>query len=66
MHLTEVQRAGYLFELVGAEACATVLDRYLRDPSPPSTALQVGVPIEGVEHSDRWRLWINAEVEPDL
>lgn len=65
-HLTEVQRVGYLFELVGEEACAAVLDRYLRDHVPPSTALQVGAPVDGVDHSDRWRLWINATVEPDL
>ena len=42
-----------------------MLERYLSDHVPPSTALQVGAPVEGVEHNDRWRLWINATVEPD-
>ena len=55
-----------LFVLVGAEASAGVLDRYLGDHVPPSTALQVGAPIDGAERKDRWRLWINATVEPDL
>jgi len=65
-HLTEVQRAGYLLEQVDRPDRADVLAQQLEGRRVPATALRPDAPIDGAPRVDRWRLLVNAVVEPDL
>lgn len=65
-HVTEVQRAGYLLELVGREDLAQSLESFLDGEQVQIAPLQPGVGSKAVPRSERWKLAINEHVEPDL
>ena len=58
----EVQRAGYLLQLVGHEALAETIATRRKRPAP----LRPDVDVQGAPFDDRWCLFINEHVEPDL
>lgn len=60
------QRLGYLLELVDASQPAHALDPVVIAAAPAFAALAPGVPMTGASRSHRWRIVINASVEPDL
>lgn len=61
-----IQRLGYLLEKVGAGEKAEPLAVLVSRLSPRFAPLQPGAPVHRKRRNDRWRLLINAEVEPDL
>lgn len=60
------QRLGYLLDQVGASDRAGPLSRYVAASVNDTAALLPGVPAEGASRDARWRLAVNALVEPDL
>lgn len=58
------QRLGYLLELVGAADKVASLKAHVRRNARQVTALLPAAAIHA-SCSDDWRLWINADVEPD-
>lgn len=65
-HVTEVQRAGYLLELVGRVDLAQALESFLDGRQVPIALLRPGAESKGVPKSERWKLALNEHVEPDL
>jgi predicted transcriptional regulator of viral defense system len=61
-----IQRLGYLFEILGDESKATPLAKYVEKIKPLPAALMPGSGIKGAKLNNRWRLYINAKVEPEL
>jgi predicted transcriptional regulator of viral defense system len=61
-----VQRLGYLFELLGDESKAAALAKYIEKIKPLPVALVPGSGIKGSKLNKKWRLYINAKVEPEL
>jgi predicted transcriptional regulator of viral defense system len=60
------QRLGYLLERVGAGQKATSLARYVERTTNETTPLLPGTTITGAQRNSRWRLHVNAEVEPEI
>ena len=60
------QRLGYLLEQVGAVDKTGTLARYVADVVNEKTPLAPGALGDSATHDARWRLVVNAEVEPDL
>lgn len=65
-HVTEVQRAGYLLELTGQDELAEALERFLVDRRVALSPLRPDVASTGAPRSERWKLLVNEQVEPDL
>jgi hypothetical protein len=65
-HVTEIQRAGYLLELVGREELARSLESVLQRRRVSMARLRPGAESKGVPTSRRWKLALNEHVEPDL
>lgn len=65
-HVTEVQRAGFLLELVGREDLAELLERYLDGRRFPTARLRPGAEALGALRSERWKLALNEHVDPEL
>ncbi|HLA26490.1 MAG TPA: type IV toxin-antitoxin system AbiEi family antitoxin [Syntrophales bacterium] len=61
-----VQRLGYLIELVGAPEKAEGIAAYIQERRPVRTPLAPALGIKGARMESRWRVFVNAEVEPDL
>ncbi len=61
-----VQRLGYLIELVGAAEKAGGIAGYVREKRPVRTPLAPALSIKGARTEIRWRVFVNAEVEPDI
>lgn len=59
------QRLGYLLEFVGAGDRTGPLERHVARLSPHVAKLLPGAPAGGAGRSERWRLVLNAEIEPD-
>ena len=59
------QRLGYLLELVGAMDQASGLKNYVRDNARDWTPLVPGRTRKRAKPSEEWRLYVNAEVEPE-
>ena len=59
------QRLGYLLELVDATDMVASLKVHVRRNARQVTALLPAATNEHASRSDDWRLWINADVEPD-
>jgi predicted transcriptional regulator of viral defense system len=66
VQMSIVQRLGYLLERVGVPEVASPLATWVSQRSPRMRALRPGRSSTGSQTDARWRLWINAEVEPDL
>ncbi len=63
--MTSVQRLGFLLELTGHSTLAEPLASQVEEAAPPAAALRVGRSLRGARRDRKWRLGINAEVEPD-
>jgi predicted transcriptional regulator of viral defense system len=61
-----VQRLGYLIELVGAHEKAEGIAGYIQEKRPVRTPLAPAFGIKGARMESRWRVFVNAEVEPDV
>lgn len=59
------QRLGYLLELVGATTSAESLKAYVKDRAKDLAPLLPGAPHGTARHNERWRLYVNAEVEAE-
>lgn len=62
----EVQRVGYLFQLVGREELTRTLSGVLASGRTRPALLRPDADIEGAPFDKRWCLFVNEEVEPDL
>ena len=60
-----VQRLGYLLEVAGANDLAAALAAWVEERRPRHALLEPRRPGGGSRLSERWRLWINADVEVD-
>lgn len=60
------QRLGYLLEQVGAEDKTAPLKAYVRDHVKEYTQLLPGVAKEHATRATAWKLYVNADVEPEL
>ena len=60
------QRLGYLLERLGGPEKAIDLKAYVRARARQSTALLPGAPHENSQRDRGWKLWVNANMEPDL
>jgi predicted transcriptional regulator of viral defense system len=65
-HVSEIQRAGYLLELVGREPLATILEATLEARPVQLVPLLPGPCASDVPRSDRWKLLLNTTVDPEL
>ncbi|MEK7874817.1 MAG: hypothetical protein AAB325_01345, partial [Pseudomonadota bacterium] len=61
-----VQRLGYLLDLVQARRLADPLARWLADQRPGWVRLEPAQRAHKAARDERWRLLINARVEPDV
>ena len=59
------QRLGYLLELVGAGDRTAPLESHVERRAPNLARLLPGAPAGKARRSKRWRLAVNADVEPD-
>lgn len=59
------QRLGYLFELVGREDLAKPLQLFVEQQAKSYAPLRRAAAIAAAKRSARWKLIINAEVEPE-
>ena len=64
--MTSVQRLGFLLELTGRATLAEPLADRVKEAKPPVAPLRTGRPLRGARRDRKWRLGVNAEVEPDL
>ncbi len=60
------QRLGYLLELVGAKGKTELLAAHVKATVNETAPLLTGANVAGAARSPRWKLAINAEVEPEL
>jgi hypothetical protein len=66
IELPHVQRLGYLLDLVQARRLADPLARWLADQRPGWVRLELARRAHKAARDERWRLLINARVEPDV
>ena len=66
VELPHVQRLGYLLDLVQARRLADPLARWLADQRPGWVRLEPARRAHKAARDERWRLLINARVEPDV
>jgi predicted transcriptional regulator of viral defense system len=60
------QRLGYLLGLVGHAALASALEEHVAEHAAVTAPLVRARPITGAPRVTKWKLAINADVEPDL
>ncbi len=61
-----VQRLGYLFEITGHAELANALADYVRERASVVAPLVRRKPITSAPRAERWKLAVNASVEPDV
>lgn len=61
-----VQRLGFLLDLAGAHETADGIAEYIKKKRPVRTPLSPALSIKGAKMESRWRVFVNAKVEPDL
>jgi hypothetical protein len=59
------QRLGYLMELVGATEKAAAIKAYVHGKARDATPLLPAAPHDDVKRSSDWKLFVNADVEPE-
>lgn len=59
------QRLGYILELVGREELAKALDPFVQEQAKSFAPLRRAAAIASAKRSAKWKLIVNAEVEPD-
>lgn len=64
--ITWIQRLGYILELVDAEKATAGLKNYVHEHAREYTMLIPGSDDEDGTRSPKWKLVINAELEPDV
>jgi predicted transcriptional regulator of viral defense system len=64
--VTWVQRLGYLLDLLEEHDKADVLADYLKKRHPMPTPLMPGTDIKGAKKNNRWQIYVNTDVKPDL
>jgi len=60
------RRTGYLLESVGASGAASVLSERLEGTALVPQPLDPTKPKGGVDRDDRWALYINTTIAPDI
>lgn len=60
------QRLGYLLELLGENVKANMLAGYLKTRHLMPTPLMPGASVKGAKKNNRWQVFVNTNVEPDL
>jgi predicted transcriptional regulator of viral defense system len=60
------QRLGYLLDLVGAEEKTSLLKAYVQENARDATPLLPAAPYEHARRSPEWKVFINADVEPEI
>jgi hypothetical protein len=66
VELPHVQRLGQLLDPVGARQLADPLARWLAEQRPDWTRLEAARRSHKAARDQRWRLLVNARVEPDV
>ncbi len=61
-----VQRLGYLLDLLEEQDKADAVADYLKTMRLMPTPLMPGVSIKGAKKNNRWQVFVNTDVEPDL
>ena len=61
-----VQRLGYLLDLLEEQDKADTVADYLKTMRLMPTPLMPGVSIKGAKKNNRWQVFVNTDVEPDL
>jgi predicted transcriptional regulator of viral defense system len=64
--LANVQRLGYLLEHLGHGSVAGPLHAWVQDRSPARVRLQKGGGRDAADLDDRWKVYVNVELAPDL
>ena len=64
--MTSVQRLGFLLGMTGHSTLVESLATQVDQARPPVAPLRAGRPLRGARHDRKWRLAVNAEVEPEL
>ena len=64
--ITWVQRLGYLLALVDAREPAAVLNAYVKDEARRTVPLLPSTSREAAPRDADWKLFVNADVEPEL
>jgi predicted transcriptional regulator of viral defense system len=59
------QRLGYILELVGHEDFAKAIEPFVKEQARSYTPLRRAAAIASAKRSAKWKLIVNAEVEPD-
>ncbi|MDT8422263.1 MAG: type IV toxin-antitoxin system AbiEi family antitoxin [Desulfuromonadales bacterium] len=60
------QRLGYLLNLIEAGSVSEALAQYVKARQPVRTPLLPSADIKGARTDNRWKVFINTEVEPDF
>jgi predicted transcriptional regulator of viral defense system len=58
------QRLGYILERVADARLTAPLARWLAQQHPRTRPLDAEASVKGAELNERWRLWVNANIEP--
>jgi predicted transcriptional regulator of viral defense system len=66
VELPHVQRLGHLLDLVGVRRLSDPLARWLAEHHPDWVRLSPSEPARRARRDERWRLLVNARVEPDV
>ena len=66
VELPQVQRLGYLLDLIGARRLADPLANWLAQHRPDWARLDPAASARRARRDERWRLLVNARVEPDV
>ena len=64
--MATTQRLGWLLVRVGPPSVAQPLVSYVCENKPPIVPLRAGRTMRGSPRDFKWRLGINADVEPDV
>jgi predicted transcriptional regulator of viral defense system len=59
------QRLGFIFEVVGQGAFANPLAQFVQEHGSSYTPLRRSAPTAGATRNSKWKLIVNAELEPD-
>ena len=60
------QRLGYLLEHVGAREQTQMLSSYVEEEARKTVPLLAGEAQKGMPNDDKWKIRVNANIEPDL
>jgi hypothetical protein len=64
--LPNIQRLGFILDLVGFENLSTKLNDWLKKNKPPKTVLDPGKEYRNSDLNSKWHIYANADIETDL